>query len=221
LFDRHRRHPVALDFNFRFDFTSGTKLAVSGQKIRSAEELAMQTPQPDQAAMPAAAPPQLVPALAEDTLAQQLAIANASLAELCAAMLGAEAELEHIRRRVLDDIGRAHKYAIESFAQALLPVRDSLEMALQLDTVSLASAKEGLALTQRQLDAAFAKNKLIEIDAAPGDRLDPVLHKAISMLPATQDATTVVSVLQKGYRIGDRLLRPALVTVAQERTGQA
>jgi molecular chaperone GrpE len=161
------------------------------------------------------------PVPAGDALAEQLAVARASLADMAEATLRAEAELDNIRRRVLDDISRAHRYAIEAFAEAVLPVRDSLETALQVDTPSVESAKEGMALTLRQLEAAFAKNKLTEIEPEPGERVDPALHRAISIVPAAPSANSVVSVLQKGYRIGDRVLRPALVTVARERSGDA
>jgi molecular chaperone GrpE len=159
------------------------------------------------------------PALAED-VAEQLATAQASMAELSEAMQHAEAEVENIRRRILDDISRAHKYAIEDFAAAVLPVKDSLETALQIQTPSVEAMQQGVALTLKQLDAAFARNRLVEIDPAPGERLDSVRHRAISMVPAPQSANTIVSVLQKGYQIGDRVLRPALVTVAQEKSAE-
>jgi molecular chaperone GrpE len=161
------------------------------------------------------------PVPVEDPFEQQLAIAKASLAEMQEATQLAEAELDNIRRRVLDDVERARKYAIESFAETVLPVKDSLETALQVETPSAESAKEGVELTLRQLASAFAKNQLQEIDPAPGERLDPARHKAISVVPgAPADANTVAGVLQKGYMIGDRLLRPALVTVGPERGGE-
>lgn len=153
----------------------------------------------------------------EVVLAEQLALARTSLAELEEATRRAEAEIDTIRRRVLEDISRAHKYAIEGFAEAVLPVKDSLETALRIDTPSVASLQEGVAITLKQLDSAFARNALVVIDPPPGARVDPALHKAISMVPAPQSANTIVTVLQKGYMIGDRLLRPALVTVAQEK----
>ena len=110
---------------------------------------------------------------------------------------------------------KAHKFAIESFAEALVPVKDSLEMALKLETPSVESLKEGVEMTLKQLSAAFERNKLIEVNPQPGEKMDPMRHQAISMVPADQAANTIVSVLQKGYMISDRLLRPALVTVAQ------
>jgi molecular chaperone GrpE len=90
-----------------------------------------------------------------------------------------------------------------------------LETALQIETPSVESLKEGVEITLKQLSSAFEKNKLLEINPKPGDKLDPMKHQAISMVPAAQEANTIVTVLQKGYMIADRLLRPALVTVAQ------
>jgi molecular chaperone GrpE len=148
-----------------------------------------------------------------DTLAQL----EAKVLELQDAFMRAKAEGENIRRRAQEDISKAHKFAIESFAEAMVPVRDSLEMALTIETPSVESIKEGVELTLKQLNAAFEKNRLMEINPVQGEKLDPMKHQAISMVPAEQDANTVVSVLQKGYMIADRLLRPALVTVAQEK----
>ncbi len=148
-------------------------------------------------------------------LAAQLAEAQARLVEMQDAFLRAKAEGDNIRRRAQEDIAKAHKFAVESFAEALLPVRDSLEMALKVDTPSVESLKEGVEMTLKQLSAAFEKNRLLEVNPQPGEKLDPMKHQAISMVPAEQEANTVVSVLQKGYTIADRLLRPALVTVAQ------
>ena len=96
-----------------------------------------------------------------------------------------------------------------------MPVKDSLEMALKVETPSIESLKEGVEMTLKQLASAFEKNRLLEINPEPGEKLDPMKHQAISMVPAEQEANTVVTVLQKGYMIADRLLRPALVIVAQ------
>ena len=129
--------------------------------------------------------------------------------------LRAKADGENTRRRAQEDIARAHKFAIESFAEAMVPVKDSLEMALKVETPSIESLKEGVEMTLKQLASAFEKNRLLEINPEPGEKLDPMKHQAISMVPAEQEANTVVTVLQKGYMIADRLLRPALVIVAQ------
>lgn len=150
-----------------------------------------------------------------DAAQDQLAAAQAKIAEMQDAFLRARAEAENIRRRAQEDVSKAHKFAIEAFAELLVPVRDSLEMALTVETPSVASLKEGVEMTLKQLATAFEKNKLTEISPQPGDKLDPARHQAISMVPAEQDANTIVAVLQKGYMISDRLLRPALVTVSQ------
>jgi molecular chaperone GrpE len=145
---------------------------------------------------------------------EKLAQAEAKLAELNDAFLRSRAEVENVRRRAQEDISRAHKFAIESFAEALVPVKDSLEMALKVETPTPESMKEGVEMTLKQLSAAFEKNRLVEVAPQPGEKLDPMKHQAISMVDADQEANTIVSVLQKGYMIAERLLRPALVTVA-------
>jgi molecular chaperone GrpE len=98
-----------------------------------------------------------------------------------------------------------------------VPVKDSLEMALTVETPSIESLKEGVEMTLKQLTSAFDKNRLLEVNPQPGEKLDPMKHQAISMVPSDQEANTIVSVLQKGYTIADRLLRPALVTVSQQK----
>ena len=148
-------------------------------------------------------------------LARQLAELETKLAEAQDAFLRAKADAENIRRRAQEDISKAHKFAVESFAEALLPVRDSLEMALKIETPSIESLKEGVEMTLKQLSSAFERNRLVEVNPQVGEKLDPMKHQAISMVAAEQEANTVVSVLQKGYMISDRLLRPALVTVSQ------
>jgi len=149
------------------------------------------------------------------SLTAQLAELQSKLAEMQDAFLRAKAEADNTRRRAQEDIAKAHKFAVESFAESLLPVKDSLEMALKVETPSIDSLKEGVDMTLKQLTAAFDKHRLIEVNPQPGDKLDPMKHQAISMVPAQQEANTIVSVLQKGYMIADRLLRPALVTVSQ------
>lgn len=154
----------------------------------------------------------------EASLEEKLAAAEAKAAEMQDAYLRAKAEVENFRRRAQDDIAKAHKFAIEGFAEALVPVKDSLEMALQVETPSIESLKEGVEMTLKQLNTAFDKGRLAEVNPKAGDKLDPMKHQAISMVPADQEANTIVNVLQKGYTIADRLLRPALVTVAQEKS---
>jgi molecular chaperone GrpE len=180
------------------------------EKTQDQVEQTQAAPVQDAANPEGAAPPQ-----AAGGLDEKLAAAEAKATEMHEAFLRAKAEGENIRRRAQDDIAKAHKFAIENFAEALVPVKDSLEMALKLDTPSVDSLKEGVEMTLKQLSAAFERNRLIEINPVAGEKLDPMRHQAISMVPAEQDANTIVSVLQKGYMIADRLLRPALVTVAQ------
>jgi molecular chaperone GrpE len=154
-------------------------------------------------------------AASQATLEEQLAAAHSQLAELQDSFLRAKAEAENLRRRAQEDVARAHKFAIEGFAEAMLPVKDSLEMALQVEAPSVDSLKQGVEMTLRQLSTAFEKGRLVEVLPQAGDKLDPMRHQAMSMVPADQEPNTVVAVLQKGYLISDRLLRPALVTVAQ------
>ena len=181
--------------------------------MREQENMQEQESQMDEAGKPETNPE--MDASDAPGLEDELASAVLKVAEMQDAFMRAKAEAENIRRRAQDDISRAHKFAIEGFAEMLVPVKDSLEMALKVETPSVESLKEGVEMTLRQLSSAFERNKLMEINPQPGDKLDPMKHQAISMVPAEQTANTIVSVLQKGYMIADRLLRPALVTVAQ------
>jgi len=130
------------------------------------------------------------------------------------AWLRAKAETENVRRRAQEDIAKASKFAIERFAGELLAVKDSLEAALATDTPSVESMKSGTELTLKQLVAAFDKAKLSELNPL-GEKFDPNFHQAISMVDSDQEANTVVTVLQKGYLLADRVLRPALVIVSK------
>ncbi len=145
---------------------------------------------------------------------QRLAELEAKHAEVADAYLRAKAEAENTRRRADEEVAKARKYALESFAESLLPVRDSLEAAIGMPDASREQVLEGVHATLRQLSSALERNKVMEISPPAGTRFDPHQHQAISMVPANQDANTVVAVLQKGYLIADRVLRPALVTVA-------
>jgi molecular chaperone GrpE len=168
--------------------------------------------QPDGQADAAAA---ATPAAEPNSLEEQLSATEAKLAETHDAFMRAKADAENIRRRAQEDVSKAHKFAIESFAEALLPVKDSLEMALKVETPTVDSIKEGVEMTLKQLAAAFERNRVAEIMPQPGDKLDPNKHQAVAVVPSDQEANTVVNVLQKGYSIADRLLRPAIVTAAQ------
>jgi len=153
--------------------------------------------------------------------AEALAKCHADLAELQAKSteladqyLRAKAESENARRRAEEEITKARKFAVEGFADSLLPVLDSLEAGLVIKDATLEHIREGAQATLRQMVAALERNKVVAINPATGDKFDPHLHQAISMVPSGQEANSVVSVLQKGYLIADRILRPALVTVA-------
>lgn len=149
------------------------------------------------------------------SLAADLAAAQGKVQELQDAFLRAKADADNIRRRSQEDVAKAHKYGIENFAESLVPVMDSLHAALAVQNATLESYREGIEMTRKQLAAAFEKHRLLEIDPV-GEKFDPHRHQAISMQPAGQVAPGhVISVLQKGYLIADRVLRPALVVVAQ------
>jgi molecular chaperone GrpE len=128
----------------------------------------------------------------------------------------AKAETENVRRRAQDDVAKAHKFAVESFAESLVPVIDSLEKALEASNAAPEAMRAGVELTLKQLRAAFDKGNLKEINPV-GEKFDPHRHQAISVVPAPDGVAPnhVVTVLQKGWTIADRVLRPALVTVAQ------
>jgi molecular chaperone GrpE len=138
---------------------------------------------------------------------------EARLAEMSDAYLRAKAETENIRRRADEEVAKARKFAVEGFADSLLPVKDSLEAAIAIQAATPEQLLEGVHATLRQLSAALERNKVLEINPPATTKFDPHQHQAISVVPAEQDANTVVAVLQKGYLIADRVLRPALVTV--------
>ena len=151
---------------------------------------------------------------AEPSVQQQLADLQAKHAEVSDAYLRAKAEAENTRRRAEEEMSKARKFAVESFAEGLLPVKDSLEAAIAIQKATPEQLLEGVHATLRQLGAALERNKVLEINPGAGTRFDPHQHQAISVVPAAQEANTVVAVLQKGYSIAERVLRPALVTVA-------
>jgi molecular chaperone GrpE len=139
---------------------------------------------------------------------------QAKSADLADQYLRAKAEADNARRRAEEEISKARKFAVESFAESLLPVADSLEAGLTIKDATNEQIREGAQATLRQLLAALERNKVIAINPAAGSKFDPHQHQAISMVPSEQEANTVVTVLQKGYSIADRVLRPALITVA-------
>ena len=158
----------------------------------------------------AAAPP--VP---ESDLKAALTAAEAKAAEYYDALLRAKAEAENTRRRAQEDVAKAHKFGIENFAEAMLPVMDSLQAALSDATSDAGKIREGVELTRQQLQGAFERNRLVAISPV-GEKFDPHRHQAISAVAASDGTLPnhVVTVLQKGWMLADRVLRPALVTVS-------
>lgn len=144
----------------------------------------------------------------------ELATLKAKSADLADQYLRAKAEAENARRRAEDEITKARKFAVESFAESLLPVMDSLEAGLAIQDASIEQVREGAQATLRQLTAALERNKVIAVNPEPGAKFDPHVHQAISVVPSDFEANSVVMVLQKGYAIADRVMRPALVTVS-------
>ena len=165
------------------------------------------TPEELEAAMAANAADEL------GRLQAELAELKAKSADLADQFLRAKAEAENARRRAEDEVSKARKFGIESFAESLLPVCDSLDVALAIQNATAEQLREGSHATLRQLISALERNKVITIAPAAGEKFNPHQHQAISVVPAEQEPNTVVSVLQKGYLIADRVLRPALVTV--------
>jgi molecular chaperone GrpE len=143
-----------------------------------------------------------------------LADLQAKSSDLADQYLRAKAEADNARRRAEEEISKARKFALEGFAESLLPVADSLEAGLNLKDTTADQIREGAQATLRQLVAALERNKVIAINPAAGDKFDPHQHQAISVVASELEANTVVTVLQKGYSIAERVLRPALVIVS-------
>ena len=139
---------------------------------------------------------------------------QAQLVEAQAAVLYIKAEGENIRRRAMDDIEKTRKFALEKFSNELLAVKDSLDAALSVGSADVESYKNGVELTTKQLSSVFEKFNIVEVNPV-GEKFDPNKHQAISMLDNSGEPNTVTSVLQKGYTLNDRVLRPALVMVAK------
>lgn len=186
---------------------------VTTMSMNPTEEAKVESPAPQSAAPEAAAGE---PGLTE--LQHKLSDLEARHADVSDAYLRAKAEADNTRRRADEEMAKARKFAIESFAESLLPVRDSLEAAVAIPAATPEQLLEGVTATLRQLVSALERNKVVAIEPQPGTRFDPHQHQAISVVPApegsSQEPNTVVGVLQKGYLIADRVLRPALVTVA-------
>jgi molecular chaperone GrpE len=153
-------------------------------------------------------------------LEKALAEATAEAEKMRDDFLRARAEGENIRRRATEDVAKAHRFGVEAFASALLAVKDSLDAALTVENTSIESFKEGVELTARQLISVFEKFSITEIDPQ-GQKFDPHRHQAISQVEADAEPNTVVTVLQKGYLLHDRVLRPALVVVSKQKVENA
>jgi molecular chaperone GrpE len=144
----------------------------------------------------------------------KIATLEAALEEAKASVLYVKAEGENIRRRAMDDIDKARKFALEKFSNELLAVKDSLDAALLIEATDVQSYKNGIEITIKQLSAVFEKFNIAEVNPV-GEKFDPNKHQAISMLENAGDPNTVTTVLQKGYTLNERVLRPALVMVAK------
>lgn len=136
------------------------------------------------------------------------------LAEQKDLVLRAKAETENIRRRAAEEVQNAYKYAINKFVAELLPVKDSLEMALSDQSGQFETLKQGVDLTLKQLALAFEHNQVSEINPI-GQKLDPHQHQAMTTEESDAEPNTVTRVMQKGYLVADRIVRPALVVVAK------
>ena len=170
----------------------------------------MQQPSAEAGTVPATDPS---PPSLEQQLTLRVAELEAKASEASDAFLRAKAEAENTRRRAEEEVSKARKFAVEAFAESLLPVVDSLQAAIAMPEAQIEAVLEGVHATLRQLSAALERNKVVAIAPPAGTKFDPHQHQAISVVPAEQEANTVVAVLQKGYLINDRVLRPALVTV--------
>ena len=158
--------------------------------------------------------------MSQEDLVTSLIAARDQINEMKDGFLRAKAEMENVRRRTQNEIINARKFAVEGFAQELLHVKDSLDQAalVELDeseSEAVVKMNEGLGLTLKQLEAAFAKFSVVEVEAGPGVKFNPEHHQAISMLPSEDiESDHIINVMQKGFLIKDRLLRPAMVAVA-------
>jgi molecular chaperone GrpE len=148
------------------------------------------------------------------SLTNEVSELRAKNADLAEQFLRAKAEAQNTMRRAEEEMAKARKFAVESFAVNLLPVLDSLEAGLAVQEASVQQIREGAEATLKQLRSALERNKVVAIEPEVGAKFDPTQHQAISLVPADQPTNTVVTVLQKGYLIAERVLRPALVTVA-------
>jgi len=179
-------------------------MSEQGKAVESTDQVA----QPS-AATPTENQPETIPSLEE-----MLQESERKSQEHYDAWMYAKAESENIRRRAAEDVSKAQKFAVERFSGEMLAVMDSLQAGLAVETENVESFKNGMELTLKQLSSVFEKFNIVEVNPI-GEKLDPHKHQAIGMLDSDQPANTVVSVMQKGYTLNDRVLRPALVMVSK------
>ncbi len=170
---------------------------------------------PEEAAAPDSSTPEQQIAVLEKALAESQVKAQESFDQF----LRAKAEMENIRRRSAEDVLKAQKFGVEKIADALLAVKDSMDAALVVENTSVESFKTGVELTARQLTNVFEKFSIKEENPV-GAKFDPTRHQAIAALESDQPANTVINVMQKGYLLHERVLRPALVAVAKEKSAE-
>ena len=138
------------------------------------------------------------------------------IVKLEADILYSKAEAENQRKRSLEETEKSRKFAVERFSQEILLVKDSLDAALIIKKATLEDYKNGMELTKKQLIDIFGKFGIEEIDPV-GESFDPNYHQAMSMIETKDEPNKVLSVMQKGYKLNDRVLRPALVTVSKQK----
>jgi molecular chaperone GrpE len=148
------------------------------------------------------------------SLAESLQAVERKAQEHYDAWMYAKAEGENIRRRATDDVSKAQKFAVERFSNEMLAVMDSLQAGLAVETENVESFKGGMELTLKQLSSVFEKFNIVEVNPV-GEKLDPHKHQAMGMIESDQPVNTVVSVMQKGYTLNERVLRPAMVMVSK------
>ncbi|WP_067862546.1 nucleotide exchange factor GrpE [Neptuniibacter marinus] len=152
-----------------------------------------------------------------ETLAQELAAAVAEVESLKDQMLRIQAEAQNVRRRAEQDVEKAHKFGVEKFANEMLPIVDSLERAIEAfgDDEALQPVREGVEMTMKMFLSGLEKFKMEQVSPL-GEAFDPALHQAMSMVDAPDaEPNSVIAVMQKGYTLHGRLVRPAMVVVAK------
>ncbi|MDH3379877.1 MAG: nucleotide exchange factor GrpE [Gammaproteobacteria bacterium] len=194
-------------------------------KVSDVDEVANATVQGDSGESPTAAAEEDASAadaeVSIETLMAELEYSRALAEEHKDQYLRAKAESENTRRRAITDVGNARKFAIEGFAMEMLAVRDSLDLARSIDLGEehaplVKKMLEGLDLTAKQIDSAFEKFGLLEVAPEPGDKFDPKQHQAMTAQETTEiEPNHIITVIQTGYMLNDRLLRPAMVIVSK------